>query len=59
MVWSKYRTGEIGEEQLSNAAFTAFLLGRMIGCAAEIDDHQNRGRNMDTRTAQSALTLVS
>ncbi len=59
MVWPKYRSGEIGEEALSNAAFTAFLLGRMIGCAAEVDDHQNRGRNMDTRTAQSALTLVS
>jgi hypothetical protein len=32
------------------AAFTIFLYPRMLGCAAEIDDHLNHGRNMDTRT---------
>ncbi|HRW18842.1 MAG TPA: hypothetical protein P5181_08360 [Dermatophilaceae bacterium] len=44
MLWPAYRSGEVGEAQLSNAAFTAFLFGRMIGCAAEVDDHLNRAR---------------
>jgi hypothetical protein len=30
----------------------------MIGSAAEIDDHLNRGRNMDTRTPASACGHV-
>ncbi len=59
MLWGRYRDGTFTERELENAAFTAFLFGRMIGCAAEIDDHQNRGRNMDTRTAQKALSFVS
>jgi hypothetical protein len=32
--------------------------GRMIGAAAEIDDHLNRGRNMDTRTPQERCAYV-
>ena len=40
------------EKDLETAAFNVFLYGRMIGAAAEIDDHLNRGRNMDTRTPQ-------
>jgi hypothetical protein len=31
----------------------------MLGCAAEIDDHLNRGRNMDTRTPQSECRFVA
>jgi hypothetical protein len=31
----------------------------MLGCAAEIDDHLNRGRNMDTRTPASACRFVA
>ena len=46
------RAAERGD--LENAAFTVFLYGRMVGCAGEIDDHLNRGRNMDTRTPASA-----
>ena len=41
------------DNEVESAAFTTFLFGRMIGRAAEIDDHINRGRNMDTRTAAS------
>ncbi|MGB8380249.1 MAG: hypothetical protein WCG47_03200 [Dermatophilaceae bacterium] len=59
ILWPQYRSGELTKAALENAAFTAFLLGRMVGCAAEIDDHQNRGRNMDTRTPQRALSFVS
>ena len=42
-----------------HAAFSAFLYGRMIGCAAEIEDHVNRGKNMDTRTPASRCVYVA
>jgi len=50
MLWQRMRRGEFAEHDLETAAFTLFLYPRMLGCAAEIDDHLNRGRNMDTRT---------
>jgi succinyl-CoA synthetase alpha subunit len=53
MVWAPFMDGNISEREVESAGFTTFLFGRMIGCAAEIDDHINRGRNMDTRTAAS------
>lgn len=59
MVWPAYRAGTIRAEALETAAFTLFLYARMLGCAAEIDDHLNRGRNMDTRTAASACRFVA
>jgi succinyl-CoA synthetase alpha subunit len=59
MVWTPYREGRISSEALETAAFTIFLYARMLGCAAEIDDHLNRGRNMDTRTAASACSFVA
>ncbi|MGO9603973.1 MAG: CoA-binding protein [Candidatus Binataceae bacterium] len=59
LLWPRYRSGAFSEEALENAAFTAFLFGRMVGCAGEIDDHTNRGRNMDTRTPVSECTFVS
>jgi len=59
LLWPRYRSGAFSEEALENAAFTAFLFGRMVGCAGEIDDHINRGRNMDTRTPASQCTFVS
>ena len=31
---------------------------RMIGSAAEIDDHLNRGRDMDPRTPQQQCRFV-
>jgi hypothetical protein len=58
LLWEPYRAGEIGDAELENAAFTIFLLARMAGSAAEIEDHLNRGRNMDTRTAASACRHV-
>jgi succinyl-CoA synthetase alpha subunit len=59
MLWQPLRTGEIGASELETAAFTLFLYPRMLGCAAEIDDHLNRGRNMDTRTPASACMFVA
>jgi len=50
LLWKDYEAGTKTERDLETAAFTVFLYGRMIGAAAEIDDHLNRGRNMDTRT---------
>jgi hypothetical protein len=59
LLWPRYRSGQFSENLMEMAAFTAFLFGRMAGCAGEIDDHINRGRNMDTRTPASACTHVS
>jgi hypothetical protein len=58
LLWKDYRSGKLTTRQLENAAFTVFLFGRMIGAAAEIDDHLNRGRNMDTRTPASDCHFV-
>ena len=59
MLWRRYRDGSLSGAALETAAFTVFLYGRMIGSAAEIDDHANRGKNMDTRTPQSACRFVA
>ena len=59
IVWQPLRAGAFPEQALETAAFTIFLYGRMIGSAAEIDDHLNRGRNMDTRTPQSQVRFVA
>lgn len=58
MLWRPYEAGALSVQALEVAAFTIFLYGRMLGCAAEIDDHLNRGRNMDTRTAASKCQSV-
>lgn len=59
MLWQPLQSGAIGERELETAAFTIFLYPRMLGCAAEIDDHLNRGRNMDTRTVASLCKFVA
>ncbi|NVO15150.1 MAG: CoA-binding protein [Rhodoplanes sp.] len=59
ILWRPFRAGEFGRDRLETAAFTIFLYARMLGCAAETDDHMNRGRDMDTRTPASKCTFVS
>ncbi len=59
MVWKPLHEGRFGADALETAAFTIFLYARMLGCAAEVDDHLNRGRNMDTRSAASACRFVA
>jgi citrate synthase len=59
LLWRPYRSGELGPEALETAAFTIFLFARMAGSAAEIEDHLNRGRNMDTRTPASACKHIA
>ena len=58
LLWRDFVDGVLEERDLETAAFNVFLYGRMIGAAAEIDDHINRGRNMDTRTPASACSYV-
>jgi succinyl-CoA synthetase alpha subunit len=58
VLWKDYRKGVLVGKDLETAAFNVFLYGRMIGAAAEIDDHLNRGRNMDTRTPQERCGFV-
>jgi hypothetical protein len=59
MLWRSYHEGGLTGEALETAAFTIFLYARMVGCAAEIDDHLNRGRDMDTRTPASKCRFVA
>ncbi len=59
ILWGPCRSGTYGEKALETAAFTIFLYPRMLGCAAEIDDHLNRGRNMDTRTPAAQCRFVA
>jgi succinyl-CoA synthetase alpha subunit len=59
MLWQPFRGGQFSGSALETAAFTIFLYPRMLGCAAEIDDHLNRGRNMDTRTPASQCRFVA
>jgi hypothetical protein len=58
ILWGDYRSGALREQDLEVAAFNVFLFGRMIGTAAEIDDHLNRGRDMDTRTPLDRCAFV-
>jgi succinyl-CoA synthetase alpha subunit len=59
MLWRPYRAGTYPLSALETAAFTVFLYPRMLGCAAEVDDHLNRGRDMDTRTPASQCRFVA
>jgi len=58
VLWGDYTSGALTKKNLETAAFNVFLYGRMIGAAAEIDDHLNRGRNMDTRTPLDQCRFV-
>jgi succinyl-CoA synthetase alpha subunit len=59
MLWKPFNAGTYPAQALETAAFTIFLYPRMLGCAAEIDDHMNRGRSMDTRTPASQCRFVA
>jgi citrate synthase len=58
IVWEPLQQGKISARELENAAFALFIHARMLGCAAEIDDHINRGRDMDTRTPARQCRFV-
>jgi hypothetical protein len=58
MLWRPYVNGEIDAQCLEYGAFATFLYGRVVGEAAEIEDHATRGRNMDARTPASQCRFV-
>jgi len=59
MLWQPFVKNEISEQFLEYGAFTTFVYGRLVGEAAEIEDHTTRGRNMDTRTPASQCQSIS
>ncbi len=59
ILWKDIKKGGLSDKDAESAAFTIFLFGRLVGSAAEIDDHINRGRDMDTRTPASRCGFVS
>jgi succinyl-CoA synthetase alpha subunit len=59
MLWRPFVEQQISEQFLEYGAFTTFVYGRLVGEAAEIEDHTARGRNMDTRTAASKCRAIS
>jgi succinyl-CoA synthetase alpha subunit len=59
MLWRGLKEGRHDKHMPETAAFTVFLYPRLLGCAAEIDDHMNRGRSMDTRTPASQCRFVA
>ena len=60
MLWQPYRSGALlGDRRWRRPRSRSSCTPRMLGCAAEIDDHLNRGRNMDTRTPASQCRFVA
>jgi succinyl-CoA synthetase alpha subunit len=59
LFWPRVVAGDVADHELEDAAFLLFLHARAVGALAEIDDHLNRGRNMDTRTPASQCRSVS
>lgn len=53
LLWQPLQSGSVVEHDLESVAFAIFLYPRMLGCIAEIEDHLNRGKNMDTRSPVS------
>ena len=58
LLWKLYQAKEIGRNEMQKIGFSIFLLGRNVGIMAEIDDHRNRGTDMDCRTPMSETRFV-
>ena len=58
LLWKLYKSGEVNEAEMQKIGFNLFLFGRTAGIAAEIDDHRNRGTDMDCRTPASQTRFV-
>lgn len=56
--WPALRSGAISRNELEDIAFAIFLVARIVGVAAEIEDHRNRGLNLDMRIAQEKCRYV-
>ncbi len=58
LFWKDYKAGNISNKEMQDIVFTMFLFGRMVGTAAEVSDHLNRGTDMDCRTPASEVAFV-
>lgn len=58
LLWKLYHTKKVNQKEMQKIGFNLFLFGRTVGIAAEIDDHRNRGVDMDTRTPASEVRSV-
>jgi succinyl-CoA synthetase alpha subunit/citrate synthase len=58
LLWKDVNSGKIDAKAMQDIAFIMFLLGRMVGCSAEIADHKARGNIMDCRTPASQVEFV-
>ncbi|HHH54110.1 MAG TPA: hypothetical protein ENK91_10655 [Bacteroidetes bacterium] len=58
LLWKMFNSGEISEKEMQKIGFNLFLFGRTAGIAGEIDDHRNRGTDMDCRTPASQTRFV-
>lgn len=58
LLWKDVNSGKIDAKAMQDIAFIMFLLGRMVGCSAEIADHKSRGMIMDCRTPASQVEFV-
>jgi len=58
LLWKDVNSGKIDAKAMQDIAFILFLLGRMVGCSAEIADHKSRGMIMDCRTPASQVEFV-
>ena len=58
ILWKDYKSGVLAEKDLETAVFNVFLMAATIGAAAEIDDHLDRGSDMDARMLQEHCAFV-
>jgi len=58
LLWKLFNSGDITENEMQKIGFNLFLFGRTAGIVAEIDDHRNRGTDMDCRTPASQTEFV-
>lgn len=57
--WPWLKDGSISTTDVEIAAFAIFLVARIVGSAAEIEDHRNRGRDLDMRVPQERCRFIS
>ncbi|MBN2490632.1 MAG: CoA-binding protein [Planctomycetes bacterium] len=58
LVWKDLQDRTLTLAQLQELVFDLFLFGRMVGVAAEIIDHRDRGTDLDCRTPLGELKFV-
>lgn len=59
LFWQALKSKKMTMAELEQAAFSIFLVSRIVGTAAEIEDHINRGRDLDMRTPNEDCRFVT